>query len=334
MNDPTIKAKNLSIEYKMGQQANIRAVNNVSFSIDPQEYFGLVGESGCGKSTVAQALIGGLDSNAKITSGEILVDGDDITEYSEKEFNQNIRWKKIAYIPQTSMNSLDPTMRLEEQAIDLITTHTDYSIEKGLNEFADVMETFGINKDRISDYPHQFSGGMQQRAMIALALFLKPSLVIADEPTTALDVLMQDQIFEFLSKAKSEFGISMLLITHDISVVFENCERIGVMHGGQMAESATASELYNNPTHPYTVLLQEAFPDIRYPDRKLSVISGEPPQLTDDVDYCTFGGRCPLEQPECHTSAPELKKVNGGSHKVACARSDEIDKLKKERGIQ
>ena len=326
MSNTILEFDELSIRYQTRDRGDIHAVTDASFSINDGEYFGLVGESGCGKSTIAKSIIGGLDQNGMVASGEIKYDGTEIQDYSEKELNDEIRWKQISMIPQSSMNSLDPIMKLSDQAVQLANEHTDWGEKKALNKFQELFDIVGLSQDRIHDYPHQFSGGMQQRAIIALAMFLEPDLVIADEPTTALDVIMQDQIFKYMNKVKSEKDVSMLLITHDISLVFEHCDRMAVMHGGQIAERGSVTDIFDNPHHPYSYLLQQSFPDIRYPNRELSVIEGQPPELDHEVDYCTFADRCPLSIEECRTDSPPDELIEKG-HSAACIRHDEIDLL-------
>jgi oligopeptide/dipeptide ABC transporter ATP-binding protein len=329
MSEPILEVKNLSVEYRTNRE-NIRAVTDASFTIDENQYFGLVGESGCGKSTLAKAILGGLDSNGEITSGSIHFKGEEIQDFSERRLNEEIRWKEISVIPQSSMNSLDPLMRISEQAIELADTHTDWSEQEALNRLEELFDIVGLAGSRTQEYPHQFSGGMQQRAIIALSLFLQPSLIIADEPTTALDVIMQDQILKYLDEVKQTQDTSMLMITHDISVIFETCDSLAVMHGGQVAESGATKNLFDNPRHPYSILLQQAFPDIRFPNRDLSVIEGQPPQLRDDVDYCSFADRCPWATDECRAEAPPLVPAElgeEGKHMTSCIRHDEMDEL-------
>lgn len=322
------------MEYRTSS-GNLTAVSDVSFQIEEQQYFGIVGESGCGKSTLSNAIIGGLDSNGEITAGKIRYRGQDIQDMSEKELNKTVRWKEISWMPQSSMNSLDPMKRVSEQAVELAKIHTDLSRTEALERFRDMFEVVGLQQSRISDYPHQYSGGMEQRAIIALALFLRPSLIIADEPTTALDVIMQDQIFKYLDRMKEQ-DVSMLLITHDMSVIFESCDRMMVMHGGQSVETGTVNQIYSDPHHPYSKLLQDAFPDYRYPNRELAEIEGAPPEQWGDVDYCTFADRCPLAVEECRTAAPESEVVSPGPaehspHTVSCYRKDDIDQLERKR---
>ncbi|MDX1746777.1 MAG: ATP-binding cassette domain-containing protein, partial [Halobacteriales archaeon] len=179
--------------------------------------------------------------------------------------------------------------------------------------------------------PHQFSGGMQQRALIALALFLDPAIIVADEPTTALDVIMQDQVFKYLDEIRETRDTSMILVTHDISVVFESCDQMAIMHAGQVAERGPVTDVFDNPRHPYAILLQEAFPDVRYPDRELGIIQGSPPQNIGTVDYCTFAERCPWAVEDCQVEAPPTSKVGDSEdHAVACIRSDEVLELYRE----
>jgi oligopeptide/dipeptide ABC transporter ATP-binding protein len=327
MSDTLLEVENLDIRYRTDTD-DVYAVNDASFEIGQQDYFGLVGESGCGKSTIADAIVGGLDDNGEVTSGSITYDGREIQEFSESEFNQEIRWKEISVIPQSSMNSLDPVMKLSDQAIEIADYHTNLSDAEAVDRLRELFDVVGLSESRIHDYPHQFSGGMQQRAVIAFALFLRPRLIIADEPTTALDVIMQDQIIDYINGLKEEWDVSMLLITHDISVVFENCDSMAVMHGGQVAETGSVEDVFDRPRHPYAILLQNAFPDVRYPDRELAVIEGHPPQLRDEVDFCTFADRCPYAKPDCYEGAPPGQPVAGDEdHQAWCIRADEMEEL-------
>lgn len=322
---PLLEAENLTIKYRTSD-GPLTAVSDASFTIDEKEFFGLIGESGCGKSTLAKAIIGGLDDNGEITSGKLIFKGEDIHELSDRELNKKIRWKEISMIPQASMNSLDPIRRVKNQAVELAENHDAMDREATIDRLQELFESVGLSPERISDYPTQFSGGMKQRAVIAFSLLLKPSLIIADEPTTALDVIMQDQVLEHIENLDEQFNTSVLLITHDISVVMETCSRTGVMHSGQLAEVGQTTSLHSSPRHPYTILLQRAFPDIRYPDRKLEEIEGYPPETVGEVNYCTFADRCPWAIDECEERSPPLESVNGdGGHRAACIRKDEIE---------
>jgi len=319
---PLLEVEDLHITYRTDDD-DVRAVTDASFEIEAGEYFGLVGESGSGKSTIAKALVGGLDDNAEIVSGTIRFDGTEIQSFDEGQFNEHVRWDEVSLIPQASMDSLDPVMRISEQAVELARRHTDWSEETTVDRFTDLFDVVGLPEARIHDYPHQFSGGMEQRALIALALLLEPSLVIADEPTTALDVIMQDQILGYLEQLREERDLSMLLITHDISVVFETCDSMAVLHGGQVAERGTTETLFDRPKHPYTHLLQQSFPDIRSPGRELETIGGSPPQLLSDVDHCTFADRCPWAKEECRAESPPLEPA-GDDQYSSCIRNDEL----------
>ena len=331
MTEPLLEAEDLTIQYRT-ERGPITAVSGASFRIEKGEYFGLVGESGCGKSTIARAIIGGLDDNGHIESGQIRYRGKNLHDMTQDELNNEIRWKEISLIPQSSMNSLDPLRRISKQAIELAEVHTDMGNQEALSKLRELFETVGLQENRIKEYPHQFSGGMQQRAIIAMALLLNPSLIIADEPTTALDVIMQDQVFKYLEKIKDERNASMMLITHDISLVFESCQSMAVMHAGQVAESGSTRDVLKSPCHPYSILLQEAFPDIRHPNRELGVIEGIPPQNLGSVDYCTFADRCPWVVEECQVSSPSLEPADGGTdqHQAACFRKESIPGLYQE----
>ncbi len=332
MDEPLLEIEDLTIQYRTNQ-GDLTAVSDASFSIDAGEYFGLVGESGCGKSTLVKSIMGGLDDNGRITSGKIRLKGEEIQDFSEDEFNEKIRWNGLSWIPQGSMSSLDPLLRISEQAATIAKVHTDMTKQESTERLQELFEIVGLPPERVRDYPFQFSGGMQQRAIIALALFLEPDLLIADEPTTALDVIMQDQVFKYLEQIQEEEGVSMLIITHDISLVFEACDRMAVMHAGQVAEVGSVRQIYDEPRHPYTILLQEAFPDIRYPNRKLGVMEGNPPQNLGEVDECTFVGRCPWAVEECSAAAPPLEPVEDPEHPIACFRRDEVlEQYRREHG--
>lgn len=325
MSESILSVDDLEITYRMDGSPDITAVSGCSFEVKQGEYFGLVGESGCGKTTVAKSIIGALDGNGEITGGEIQFDRTPIHNYSEKQFRKELRWTDIAVIPQASMNSLDPITKISDQAVEIGQTHTNRSAANLKNRLAELFDIVGLSRSRISDYPHQFSGGMEQRAIIAFSLLLEPQLIIADEPTTALDVIMQDEILAYFDEIKQD-DFSMLLITHDMSVVLENCDSMAVLHGGQTAETGGVTEIHENPQHPYTKLLQEAFPDIRAPNQELMEIPGNPPELTDEVDYCTFADRCPWAIQECRNEAPPIESIDENSdHRSSCIRSSEIE---------
>jgi oligopeptide/dipeptide ABC transporter ATP-binding protein len=247
------------------------------------------------------------------------------------DVSTELGWTDISWIPQASMNSLDPIERIDDQAVEIAQEHTDMSRSEITDRLKEMFDIVGVPSSRVSDYPHQFSGGMRQRALIAMALYLDPDIVIADEPTTALDVIMQDQVLKYLERIQEELDTSMMLITHDISVVFESCDKMAIMHSGQIAETGTVRDLYHSPRHPYSILLQGAFPDHRYPNRTLEVIEGDPPEQFGEVTSCTFASRCPWAEEECRNIKPELEPIGDGSEegvqRVSCHRKHEVHEL-------
>lgn len=328
MADPLLEVEDLTVQYETNA-GMLTAVSDASFTIREGEFFGLAGESGSGKSTLAKSIIGGLDDNGEVVSGTLRYRGEEIQDLGENALNERLRWKEISWIPQSSMNSLDPLQRVSEQALEIGQVHTELSDEAIRGKLQEMFDVVGLQQSRIDDYPHQFSGGMQQRAIIALALFLEPSLVIADEPTTALDVIMQDQIFKYLDQTKAATDTSLLLITHDISVIFESCDSVAIMHASQVTERGSTEAVHDNPRHPYAFMFKEAFPDIREPKRELEVIDGYPPELMGDVDFCSFADRCPWAVEECREGAPPLEAVgdDDATHAAACVRADEAYEL-------
>ncbi|MFB6170602.1 MAG: dipeptide ABC transporter ATP-binding protein [Haloarculaceae archaeon] len=327
MSDTILEIDDLDVTYRTGS-GPLKAVSDASFTLGASEYFGLVGESGCGKSTLAQAITNSLDANGAISSGTVTYKGEEVQDLGESEYNDRIRWKEIAVIPQSAMNSLDPLSRVSEQAIEVANAHTDWSDERTLEKLKELFDTVGLPTSRVRDYPHQFSGGMKQRAIIAFSLLLDPAMIIADEPTTALDVIMQDQFLKHLEDLREIRDFSLLFITHDIAVVFEMCDSMAVMHGGQIAERGDTTAIFDESRHPYTILLQRAFPDIRFPDRELEGIDGNPPPLQSDVTACTFAERCPWAESECWNGEPPLEQLaDDDDHAAACIRSDEMESL-------
>ncbi|TYL38519.1 ABC transporter ATP-binding protein [Natronococcus pandeyae] len=309
----------------------VRATDDVSLSIDRGETVGLVGESGSGKTTLAKSIIRLLPDNAEVVDGSIDFDGTEVTELSNRELRKQIRWSEISMIPQNAMNGFDPVYTVGEQIVEVITYHEDTSKAEARERARTLFDDLGVDPDRVDDYPHQFSGGMAQRAMIALALALSPSLVLADEPTTALDVVIQDRILETIKELQEELNSAMIMITHDMSVVSETCDRIAVVYGGRIVEIADAETIIMNPRHPYTLGLRNAFPDISDDDQELISIPGTPPDLVDPDDGCRFAPRCPFAEEECWEVTPEPESYGDG-HAVECHRADEIEHLQEEAG--
>ncbi len=318
--------------YYKAENGWVRATDDVSLSVDRGETVGLVGESGSGKTTLAKSIIRLFPDNAEIVDGSINYDGIEITELSDKELRQQIRWSEISMIPQNAMNAFDPVYTVGKQIVQVIRHHEDGTSKKEARERArELFDDLGVDPDRIDDYPHQFSGGMAQRAMIALALALNPNMILADEPTTALDVVIQDRILETIKEKQEEIDSAMIMITHDMSVVSETCDRIAVVYGGRVVEIADAETIIANPRHPYTLGLRNAFPDISDDDQELISIPGSPPDLVDPDEGCRFAPRCPFAEEECWEVTPEAEPYGNG-HFVECHRADEIEYLQEEAG--
>jgi peptide/nickel transport system ATP-binding protein len=282
----------------------VHAVEDVSFNLDVGESIGIAGESGCGKSTLGLSLLR-MIANGKIT-GDILLDGNSILSISDLNFDKNYRWKHISMVFQGAMNSLDPVFTIKEQFTEIL-KQNNFS-----GDFDDIIKksiiSVSLDVDVLKKYPHELSGGMKQRIIIALALLLKPKFVVADEPTTALDVLTQAQIVNLFKNLKKE-GMSFMLITHDLAVLSEVVDKIGIMYGGHMVEFGSSSEIYKNPKHPYTQGLLESIPKLTGNDPKY--IKGTPPRLLDPIDQCRFLDRCPFVIEKCKTVPPKIKTATG-----------------------
>ena len=282
----------------------VYAVDDVDFELDSGESIGIAGESACGKSTLGLSLIRMLSGGS--SSGKIIFDGDSILDLSESEFDDKLRWKKISMIFQGAMNSLDPVFTIQQQFIEILKQHSfDGNSDKLI---LDSINSVNLDEDILKKYPHELSGGMKQRVIIAMALILKPKFVIADEPTTALDVLIQAQIINLLKKLKKD-GMSFMLITHDLAVLSEIADKIGIMYGGQMVEFGSSQEIYKNPKHPYTQGLLESIPTLKGGTPKY--IPGTPPSLLNTPSECRFIDRCPLAIEKCKKLPPKFKTDTG-----------------------
>ena len=305
MTDPLLEVEDLEVAYQT-PEGRLTAVSDATFTIEREQFFGLVGESGCGKSTLIKSIINGLDPNGAITSGTIKYKGEEIQGYSDQQFNEKIRWDEISYIPQGSMNSLDPIERINKQAVRIGQAHTDLGKEALLERLRELFDVVGIPRERISDYPHQFSGGMKQRAIIALSLLLDPELIIADEPTTALDVTIETKILNLIEDLADDMGTAVQLITHDLGVIAEFCDRVMVMYAGKPVEKAPVEDLYYDPKHPYTVGLMSSIPRIGDKRDRLQTIPGTMPDLIELPPGCSFHTRCPFAEEVCARKEPPL----------------------------
>jgi peptide/nickel transport system ATP-binding protein len=300
---------NLQAHY-FTEKGIIRAVDDISFSINERESLGIAGESGCGKSSLGAAILRTMQAPGRIIEGSsIILNGVDIARLSNDDFNKKIRWKKIAMVFQGAMNSLDPVYTIGDQMTEVMQQHQF----KGNTEvkISEYLKQVGLDRSVAKRYPHELSGGMKQRVIIAMALLLEPDVVIADEPTTALDVLVQAQIINLLKRLKKERGMTIILITHDMAIISEIADKVGIMYAGQMVEFGSAVEVYRNPKHPYSQALISAIPKLRSDNKKLQFIKGNPPNMLNLPLGCRFYARCPYAMNICKQDPPKIKTRTG-----------------------
>ena len=312
---PVLKVDDVSLSYQI-RQGEVKAVQQLSLELGRGQSLGLVGESGCGKSSVANCMMRLLPDNARVTSGQIMLDGQDLLALSEDEL-RHYRWRRIAMVFQAAMNVLDPVYRVGQQILEAIEAHgleTDASIAS--DRVADLFRKMGLDPRMMSRYPHEFSGGMRQRAVIAMALSCDPDVIIADEPTTALDVIVQDRILRELKDIQIERNMAVIYISHDIAVVSEVTDLVAVMYAGRIVESGATSEVLSSPLHPYTSALMSSFPSVSGDKRPLHTLSGEPPNLVNPPAGCPFHPRCPAATDVCKSETPPRSSL--GSHWAAC----------------
>jgi peptide/nickel transport system ATP-binding protein len=313
---PLLEVDSLTVDYRTSR-GTIRAVENLSFSLNKGETLGLAGESGSGKSTLGLSIIRLVPYPGIIVKGHIKIDGTDILKLPENRM-RSIRGRRVAYIFQDPMTSLNPVKRIWAHFVELISTHEpDTSKEEASERTRTTLKNLGILPERINDYPHQFSGGMRQRIMIGLAIALNPDLVIADEPTTALDVIVQAKILDLLESLRKIYGMALILISHDLSIILERCDKIIVMYAGHMFEYATSTEMHRDPKHPYTQGLLQSIPNIKMSDQKLTAIPGSPPNMLNPPKGCRFRPRCSYAMKICEMKEPPLIDV-GRNHFVRC----------------
>jgi len=333
---PLLSVRHLTTEFHLADKQIARALEDVSFDVMPGQTIGLVGESGCGKTTTLMAIMRLLPASGRITAGNVYFNGTDLLTLSEHEM-RSLRWKDMAIIFQGAMNALNPVMKIGDQIREAILLHNLMQRQAAEQRVDELLEMVGIPRLRRDQYPYQYSGGMRQRAMIAMALACSPDLLFADEPTTALDVMIQAQVLELLKQIQKNLGLAIVLVTHDLGVVAEMCDTVVVMYGGKVAEYGPAELVYNQPQHPYTQRLLEAFPDLsrsielsagsHRPDalsggQDLATIPGTPPRLNALPPGCRFNPRCNKSMEICTQSAPKLVDMatpgSGARQLAAC----------------
>jgi len=309
--EPLLEIRDLIVEYPT-RRGLVRAVDRVTLTIPRGKVVGLVGESGCGKSTMGMAVLRLLRPPGRIVGGEVVFEGRNLLELDEEAMRQ-LRGARISMIFQDPMTCLNPLQRISDHIVETIRTHEpEVSEDAARQRAAALIDRLGIAKDRLDDHPHQLSGGMRQRVMIGLALTLNADLIIADEPTTSLDVIVEAQFLDLLRELQKQFGLTILLITHNIGVVAELADQVAVMYAGELVELAEAGPLFARPLHPYTQGLLHSVPNIKLADDHLEVMKGSPPSLLDPPAGCKFHPRCPFVMERCKTEEPELREVEPG----------------------
>lgn len=323
-----LTVRDLHVHYRT-EDGTVHAVDDVSLDVGSQTIVGILGESGCGKSTFARSIVRALPDNAVIPAGEILVNDEDVTAMSKQRL-RSLRWDTVAFIPQSAMGSLDPVYTIRDQLTEVIDAHRrGISKADAIERAKEVLSVVGIDASRLTNYPHQLSGGMRQRVLLAMSLILEPELIIADEPTTGLDVLIRDQILRDIETYRDDFGISVIFVSHDIADLVETSDRLLVMYGGKIVERGPSEVLIEEPTHPYTIGLKNSLPELHTEADDLIAMGMEPPDLLSPPDGCRFVEKCPYAVEECHTAHPEYREAVPGVS-TACYRADEAESLRRE----
>ena len=314
---PLLDINDLTVHYKI-LRGYVKAVEGVNLQLRKGETLGLAGESGCGKTTMALSIMRLLPPNGRIVKGKIIFDGEDITTLPEDRVRKEIRWKKIAIVFQGAMNALNPVYSIGEQIIEAIRFHEpEVHKDEALERAKKLLELVGIDPSRVDNYPHEFSGGMRQRAMIAMALACNPKLLIADEPGTALDVIVQAQVLKLIVELQKKLNLSLILITHDLSIISETCKKAAIMYAGKLVEYGSVYKIFKEPLHPYTQGLIASFPDIYAPKAEIKSIEGQPPDLLNPPSGCRFHPRCQYAMDICRVKEPPYVEVEK-EHFVAC----------------
>jgi len=314
---PVLQVEHLTTNYKT-LRGWVKACEDVTFEVEKGEAMGLVGESGCGKTTVALSLLKLLPSAGRIRKGQILFNGNDLVKMNDSQIRK-IRWKGIAIVFQGAMNALNPVFKISDQITEAIKIHEPHVSRTAAKERVEsLLEMVGIDRSRADNYPHEFSGGMRQRALIAMALAANPEVLVADEPGTALDVVVQAQILKLLRELKDKLNLSMVFISHDLSIVAETCEKLAIMYAGQVVEYGDTKSVFSKPLHPYTQGLLGAFPSIKGERKKLISIPGQPPDLLSPPTGCRFNPRCPYVMDVCKSVEPKVLPVDNPNHLARC----------------
>jgi peptide/nickel transport system ATP-binding protein len=313
---PLLEVANLLMYYKT-MRGYVKAVDNVSFDVNTKESLGLAGESGCGKTSAALTILKLLPHNGKIMGGKVNFQGQNIVEMKDSEFRKKIRWKKISMIFQGAMNALHPTYNIGHQISEAVLQHENVNKNEALERAGKLLELVGIESSKVDRYPHELSGGMKQRSVAAMALACNPDMVIADEPTTALDVIVQAQVLQVMKELQSRLQLAWILISHDLSMIAETCTKVAIMYAGRIAEYGDVVHLYKEPLHPYTQRLISAFPSVMGERTELASIPGFPPDLLSPPSGCRFHPRCPHAMDICRREEPTLTKESG-KQLVAC----------------
>ena len=312
-----LEAQNLTTNYRT-MRGWVRAAEGVNIRVEKGEALGLAGESGCGKTTVAMSILKILPQGGTIRGGKIIFDGTDLVPLPENAMRK-IRWKGIAIVFQGAMNAMNPVIKVGEQIVEAIRTHEpEVGNKEAWERSRKLFELVGIDAERVDNYPHEFSGGMRQRALIAMALAANPKFLIGDEPGTALDVIVQAQTLKLMRDLRERLGLSMLVISHDLSILAETCEKIAIMYAGRIVEYGDAESVFKEPLHPYTQGLLKAFPSIKGERTRLTSIPGQPPDLLRPPPACRFNPRCPYVMDVCKKIDPPLEESGRGDHLVAC----------------
>ena len=321
-----LQVENLDLFYQT-RRGEVQALQGVSLRVGKGEVVGLVGESGCGKTSLARAITGVIPRNARIRNGAIRWKGEDLLALSAAEHRKR-RWRDFAFVPQSAMNALNPVHRVGDQIAEVLTQRSAMKKSAARERVEALFDQVGIDRKRVGDYPHQFSGGMRQRISIAMALALQPELVIADEPVTALDVIVQRQILDLIHSLRKSLQLSMIMVTHDVSVVAYVCDSVVVMYAGQVIETGPVAQVLDHPLHPYSMGLTHAFPDIHQRIDTLRPIEGGPPDLHTPPQGCRFADRCPFALDLCRRESPPLQAHGTDDRSVACWRADEASVLR------